>query len=140
MDPGVFLPLLADAVLVLHVCIVLFVVGGAALIVAGNMLRRRWHWVNAPWFRLMHLAAIAVVAAQAWLGVVCPLTTLEMWLRAQADQPTYDGSFVAHWLQALLYYDAPGWVFALGYTLFGLLVAAAWLLFPPSRRAGGPAT
>ena len=28
--------------------------------------------------------AIAVVVAQSWLGVDCPLTTLESWLRAQA--------------------------------------------------------
>ena len=135
MDRGVVLPLLADAVLVLHVGIVAFVVGGLVLIVAGNLAHRRWEWVNTPWFRLLHAASIAVVAAQAWLGVVCPLTTLEMWLRAQANQPTYGGSFMAHWLQALLYFDAPPWVFVLAYTLFGGLVAAVWLRFPPRRGA-----
>ena len=30
------------------------------------------------WFRLAHLTAIAVVVLQAWFGVICPLTTLEM--------------------------------------------------------------
>ena len=66
---------LADAVLVLHFGIVVFVVGGLVLVVAGNALR--WRWVNAFGFRLAHLAAIAVVVAQSWLGEVCPLTTLE---------------------------------------------------------------
>ncbi|HXD05894.1 MAG TPA: DUF2784 family protein, partial [Burkholderiaceae bacterium] len=73
---------LADAVLVLHSCIVVFVVGGLVLVLAGNALH--WRWVNALWFRLAHLAAIAVVAVQSWLGEVCPLTTLESWLRVQA--------------------------------------------------------
>ena len=124
--------LLADAVLALHVGIVAFVVGGLVLVVVGNL--RLWSWVNAPWFRLAHLGAIVVVAAEAWLGVTCPLTTLEMSLRAKAKATTYVGGFVEHWLQWLLYYDAPPWVFALGYSLFALLVVAAWWFFPPRPR------
>ncbi|AMO23901.1 DUF2784 domain-containing protein [Ramlibacter solisilvae] len=123
--------LLADAVLSLHVAIVVFVVAGLLLIVLGNM--RGWRWVNALWFRLLHLATIVIVAAQAWLGVVCPLTTLEMWLRARAQAPTYSGSFIEHWLQALLYWQAPDWVFALAYTVFALAVALTWWRFPPVR-------
>ena len=123
---------LADAVLSLHVGVVLFVVVGLVLVLAGNWLR--WHWVNAWWFRLAHLGAIAIVVAEAWLGIVCPLTTLEMWLRAQARGPTYTGSFIEHWLQRLLYYDAPGWVFVLAYSVFGLMVVASWWVFPPRRR------
>ena len=55
--------LLADAVLALHVAIVLFVVGGLVLVIAGNF--RGWRWVNRLWFRLAHLGAIAVVVAEA---------------------------------------------------------------------------
>lgn len=123
---------LADAVLALHVGIVLFVIGGPVLVVAGN--RRHWGWVNRLWFRLAHLAAIAVVVAESWLGVVCPLTTWEMLLRARAGASTYAGSFIEFWLQRLLYYDAPGWVFTLGYSLFGLIVASLWWYFPPESR------
>lgn len=124
---------LANLVLVLHVVVVLFVVGGLVLIVLGNW--RRWSWVNAWWFRLAHLAAIAVVVAESWFGIVCPLTTLEAWLRVRAGAPLYGGSgFVEHWLQRLLYYDAPAWVFTLGYTAFALLVGLAWWRFPPRRR------
>ena len=121
--------LLADAVLTLHVLTVGFVVGGLVLILVGNL--RGWTWVNAMWFRLAHLAAIAFVVAEAWFGVVCPLTSLEMWLRERAHASTYAGSFIEHWLQRILYYQAPGWVFTVTYSLFGLAVVAAWWYFPP---------
>jgi hypothetical protein len=124
--------LLADLVLSLHLAVILFVVGGLLLILAGNL--RGWRWVNELGFRLAHLAAIAVVMVQAWLGAVCPLTTLEMWLRAQARAATYSGSFIEHWLQRLLYYEAPAWIFTLLYSLFALAVAVAWWRFPPRRR------
>ncbi|MBE0624596.1 MAG: DUF2784 domain-containing protein [Burkholderiales bacterium] len=127
--------LLANIVLLLHVAIVVFVVGGLVIIIVGNL--RAWQWVNACWFRLAHAAAIAVVVMEAWIGAVCPLSSLEMWLRANARATTYAGGFVEHWLQRILYYDAPAWVFTLGYSLFGLLVAATWWYFPPrfKRRA-----
>ena len=121
--------MLADAVLVLHVAFVAFVVVGLAFIVIGGL--RRWGWIRNPWFRLAHLGAIGVVAAQAWLGVVCPLTTLEMALRRRAGEATYAGSFIAHWLEELLYYEAPAWVFAVAYSAFALLVVGTWWRFPP---------
>ena len=120
---------LADLVLLLHFLVVLFVVGSLLLIALGGM--RGWHWVRNPWFRWAHLLAIGVVAAQAWLGMVCPLTTLEMALRTAAGERTYAGSFIAHWLGRLLYYQAPLWVFALVYTVFSALVAGAWWLVRP---------
>jgi polyferredoxin len=125
--------MLADLVLTGHFGIVVFVVGAVPLIVLGNV--RGWAFVNGPTFRVAHLAAIAVVVGQAWLGVVCPLTTLESWLRAQAGQAGYESSFIEHWLSRILFHDAPGWVFTAAYTLFGLAVAAAWWRFPPRRRA-----
>ena len=127
--------LFADAVLSLHVATVVFVVGGLVLIVAGNVFA--WDWVNALWLRLAHLAAIAIVVGEAWFGAVCPLTSLEMWLRTKARATTYTGTFIEHWLQRILYYEAPAWVFTFGYTLFGLIVVATWWYFPPrfTRRA-----
>ncbi|SDS92721.1 Protein of Unknown function [Halopseudomonas xinjiangensis] len=123
---------LADLVLTVHVLTVLFVVVGLLLIVAGNLLG--WRWVNSPMFRLLHLLTIAVVVAEAWLGIVCPLTTLEHWLRAQAGETGYAGGFIEYWLQRALYYDAPGWVFTLVYTVFGSLVVLSWWWFPPRWR------
>ncbi|MCE9590485.1 MAG: DUF2784 domain-containing protein [Planctomycetes bacterium] len=126
--------LLADAVLALHVAIVAFVVLGLMVIILGNLLRPKWRWVNAPWFRLTHLAAIAVVVAESWLGITCPLTTLEMHLREKAHETTYAGGFIEHWLHRVLYYDAPAWVFPLAYTVFGVAVVVTWWCFPTISR------
>ncbi|KAA0690475.1 DUF2784 domain-containing protein [Halopseudomonas laoshanensis] len=123
---------LANAVLTLHLCLVAFVVLGLVLVLVGNL--RHWRWVNNVWFRLAHLATIGVVVAQAWLGIICPLTTLEMWLRSQAGTAVYAGSFIQYWFQQLLYYDAPDWVFILAYSVFALLVVGSWWVFPPRWR------
>ena len=130
---------LADAVLLLHVLVVVFVVGGLLAVLAGNKLG--WRWVNGVWFRRAHVAAIGIVVVQSWLGQICPLTTLESWLRVQAGAPGYEKSFIEHWLQAVLFYQAPTWAFVLAYTVFGALVVLAWWRYPPrrdgSRRANG---
>ena len=120
--------LAADLLLVIHVLFVSFVILGLVLIWAGRLAR--WHWVGNPWFRLLHLLAIAVVVGQAWLGMICPLTTWEMELRAAAGDTVYAGTFISHWLQSLLYYQAPPWVFTVSYSVFGILVAASLFLVP----------
>ena len=124
--------LLADAVLLMHVLLVVFVVGGLVAVVVGNL--RGWRWVDRPGFRFAHLAAIATVVLEAWFGVVCPLTSLETWLRAKAHETGYAGGFIEHWMRRLLYYEAPAWVFTSVYSVFGLLVAASWWYFPPRFR------
>ena len=132
LDPSLSL-LLANAVLAIHFGIAAFVVVGLLLVIAGNLAR--WRWVNNVRFRVAHLAAIGVVVAEAWLGLACPLTTLEMWLRSRAGEAPYGGGFVEHWLQRVLYYSAPAWVFVAGYTVFALLVLATWWYFPPHFKS-----
>jgi hypothetical protein len=122
-------------VLLVHFGVVLFVLGGLPLVVAGNRLH--WRWVNSIWFRLPHVAAIGVIVAQTWLGQLCPLTTLESWLRLRAGSPPYTKTFVEHWVQRLLFYEAPFWLFTAAYTVFGLLVLAAWWYFPPRFNRPG---
>ena len=118
--------------LLLHVLFVVFVVAGLVLILAGRLMS--WAWVRNWWFRVTHLAAIGVVVLQSWLGVICPLTKLEMALRDRAGDTTYAGGFVSHWLETILYYRAPAWVFAVVYTAFGALVLLSWFWVPPRRR------
>jgi len=75
MDSSALFLLAADAILLLHVLFVAFVVTGLVLILIGKV--RAWFWVRNPWFRLAHLIAIGVVIVQSWVEAVCPLTTLE---------------------------------------------------------------
>ncbi len=129
MNSQTLYQLAADLVLFLHVSFVAFVVLGLLLIFAGKAFG--WSWIRNPWFRWAHLAAILVVVVQSWLGVICPLTMLEMALRSRAGESVYPGAFVAHWLETMLYYDAPQWVFAVCYTAFGVLVIASWFWIRP---------
>ena len=126
----------ADALLALHALFVVFVVMGLVLVVIGGV--RHWRWVRNRWFRLIHLGAIGFVVAQAWAGQICPLTVWENALRRRAGELGYQGSFIGHWLEQLLYYDAPLWLFTLVYTLFGLAVLASWWWVRPDVGRGPP--
>jgi hypothetical protein len=128
MDSSTY-SLLADIVLMTHVAFVLFVVLGLILILCGGFCG--WKLVRNPWFRAAHLAGIALVVVQSWLGIICPLTTLEMHLRELAGDETYGGTFIAHWLHRILFFQAPMWGFVLCYTLFGLAVVISWFRFRP---------
>jgi hypothetical protein len=132
VESSTAIQLAADAVLLLHVIFVVFVVSGLALILVGGALG--WAWVRLRWFRIFHLAAIGVVVVQSWLGIICPLTTLEMALRTRAGESSYPGSFIAHWVEAVLYYQLPPWVFVVCYTAFGALVVASWFWVRPRQR------
>ncbi|UVW27231.1 DUF2784 domain-containing protein [Massilia sp. H6] len=83
--------ILADAVLLLHLAFILFVVFGALLVA-----RRR---------RLLplHLAAAAWGAGIELFGGICPLTHAELWLRGLAGAAGYSGGFVEHYLLPLVY-------------------------------------
>lgn len=118
--------------MLLHFLFVCFVVFGLLLIFVGKW--RNWRWIRHFWFRIAHLLAIVVVAAQSWFGMICPLTLWEMALRERAGEQVYAGSFIAHWIEQLLYYRAPNWVFVIIYTCFGALVLASWFWVRPNKR------
>lgn len=124
--------LLADGTLALHAAFVIFVIGGQLLILAGWL--RGWRWTRRSIFRWAHLGAIGFVVLEAWFGVLCPLTVLENEFRLRAGVETYQMSFIGYWLDRLLYYDAPAWVFTTAYTAFSLLVVLTFLLYPPRHR------
>lgn len=121
-----FCLLLADLVLVVHVAFIAFVIFGLILTWIG--------WVRNLWFRLAHLAAIGVVAAQALFGIICPLTIWEDELRLLAGgEGRYAGSFIQHWLHQLIFFEAEGYVFTIAYVTFFLAVVLSFLVIPPRR-------
>lgn len=121
--------MMADVLLVVHFLIAAFIVGGLLLVWIGAALG--WRWVRNPWFRYLHLGAIAFVAAEALLGVMCPLTVWEDMLRGgiRAD------SFVGRWVRHFLYYQAPEWVFTAVYLAWtaATLLTLRWVA---PRRTG----
>jgi Protein of Unknown function (DUF2784) len=106
----------------------MFVVGGLLLIWLG--VGCGWRWVRGFWFRVLHLAAVGLVAVEALLGIVCPLTALEDWLRSTQ----LDEGFIVHWVRWLLFWDFPLWVFTLAYVVLTLVTAFTWWRWPPAPR------
>ena len=82
---------LADLVLVVHLCFVLFVVlGGLAVL--------RW-----PRLALLHVPAAAWGVLIEYSGWICPLTPLENSLRGKGGEAGYSGGFIQHYIQPILY-------------------------------------
>ncbi len=122
----------ADLILVVHMAIVVFIVGGLLLVWIGAW--RGWKSVRNRCFRFWHLGAMAVVLVQTVVGVICPLTVWEAALRERAGQPTYgDATFVQYWLQRLLYWELPASAFLLLYAIIMIAIVAAWWWVPPRR-------
>lgn len=86
-----WLSLAADAVLLLHLAFVVFVV-------AGGLLVRRW-----PAVVWCHVPSVAWAVFVEVTGRVCPLTPLENWLVLEAGESGYSGSFLEHHLGPVLY-------------------------------------
>ena len=81
----------ADAVLIMHLLFILFVMAGGLLV-----MRRRW-------LALAHLPAVAwgvLVELNSW---ICPLTPLENSLRLAAGETGIAGGFVEHYLLPIIY-------------------------------------
>ena len=121
--------ILADILVVIHFLFVAFVVVGQLLIMIGAPLR--WRWTRNFWFRLAHLACIAVVASEAAANIKCPCTLWEDQLRAAAGKPVEEGTFMGRLAHDLLFYNADPAIFPPMHMLFGALVLETFLLFPP---------
>ena len=83
--------LLADAVLIVHLAFIVFVALGGLLVL---------HWPRLAW---LHLPAIAWGAWIEFSGWICPLTPLEVGLRARSGEATYTGGFIEHYITRLIY-------------------------------------
>jgi Protein of Unknown function (DUF2784) len=120
--------MLADVVVAFHLLIVLFILLGVPLVYLGAALH--WPWVRSRRWRMLHLGAILFVAAESLLGITCPLTVWEDMLRGQRTA----GGFLERWIDQLIFYDAPAWVFTTAYMAFAALVLVTWFVVPPIRQ------
>ncbi|OAI48019.1 hypothetical protein AYO44_08155 [Planctomycetaceae bacterium SCGC AG-212-F19] len=124
---------LADLIVALHVVYVGFVVLGEVFILIGAALR--WGWVRNFWFRNIHLGAIGFVALEALIGMACPLTVWEDWLRRNAGETVTEGTFIGRCLHKLIFLNCPPWFFIALHVGFALLVLATFIAIPPRRRS-----
>jgi hypothetical protein len=135
-DPDLALHL-ADAIVVAHFAIVLFVILGEVAVLLGRPLR--WRWTAGRGFRATHLAIILFVAGTAVAGDLCPLTIWENDLRRIAGRPIEQASFVAHWAHELLFVEVDIPTLTVCYVAFCLLVVASLWINPVRWRGASDA-
>jgi len=114
-----FYRIAADIVIAIHLLWILFIIFGA-------LPGRRGLTV-----RLLHLASLVFSVLLQSFGWLCPLTHLEVWLRRQQEAMGYSGSFIAHYLEKLIYLDVSA-----GYIFVGTVVVIvfSFFLYQPWRR------
>jgi hypothetical protein len=108
-----FYSALATAVLFLHALFILWVIFGALL------TRSR------PILRWLHIASLIWGILTEVLPWPCPLTLLENWLEGRAGVEPYQGGFLLHYLDRLVYPDISANVL----TIAGVVVCVANLAF-----------
>lgn len=115
----------ADALVLLHLLFIAFVMGGAALLP---------RWPRLVW---LHVPALLWAVYVETADAACPLTPLENRMRALAGTQGYGGGFIEHYLLPLLY---PAeltrelqWLLALLVVAVNALLYARWLSSRPSR-------
>ena len=118
--------MLADAIVCVHLAVVLFVIVGLPLIYIGAA--RRWAWVRGVRWRAVHLATVVLIAAESLVGITCPLTVWEDALRGHRPGT----GFIERWVDRILFYDFPRWLFVVVYTVFAVCVAVTWVTVPPT--------
>lgn len=118
--------LLAEAILITHLAVVGFNVFGLVAVPVGKWLG--WAFVRGFWWRLVHLLSLAAVAFQAALGRACFLTFWESDLAATGDEPA---PLIASFVNSVLYWPLPLWVFAVIYAIVFGYALMLWWWVPP---------
>jgi hypothetical protein len=122
--------ILAEAILAVHVAIILFNLFGLIVVPLGALCG--WRFVRVRWWRVLHLILLGTVALQAVAGRACILTLWQDAVATGAPSPT---PLIMGWVNRMIYWPLPVWVFAALYLLvFGYALALLWLV-PPERHA-----
>jgi hypothetical protein len=122
--------LAGELTLAVHLMVIAFNVVGLAVIPLGAW--RGWPWVSVRWWRALHLASWALVAAQAALGRACILTIWQDQLEGAAPRPP----LIERWVNSVVYWPLPIWAFGAIYLALFAAVVGFWFLpaTRPNRR------
>src|SRR6516165_5481023 len=116
---------LAAAVLAAHLAIILFNLFGLVAVPIGAVCG--WRFVHIRWWRVLHVASLAVVALQATLGRACILT---LW-QARLEGAKPPAPLIMRWVEGLIYWPLPLWVFSALYILVFGYALLLLRLVPP---------
>jgi Protein of Unknown function (DUF2784) len=120
--------MMMEVVLAVHVAVILFNVFGLVAVPIGALCN--WSFVHIGWWRVLHVLSLAAVAVQAVLGQACFLTVWQNELSATGQPAT---PLIVRWVNEVVYWELPIWVFAALYLLvFAYALALLWLV--PTRR------
>lgn len=86
----------------------------AAVIVGAAFTRGRPVWTG------LHIASLLWGIVIEVAPLTCPLTMAEQYFEVRAGIPTYHGSFLMHYLDAIIYPNLPWWLVA----TVGVLICA----------------
>jgi len=112
--------ILADAVVITHFLWIVFLLFGA---IAGRRYRSIKH---------IHITGLVFAITLQAFDWYCPLTHLEVWLRARHDAgQEYTGSYIIHYLEKIIYIELDRWVIVV---LTAVLCGANALIYRRGRR------
>jgi hypothetical protein len=113
---------LADAVVLFHFCWIIF-------ILIGGWWGRRYRAI-----KILHISALVLALLVETFDWFCPLTHLEVWLRVRGAQGSYTGAFITHYLNKLIYLDAPHAPIVVA--TFLICLGNAWLYLKAGKKPG----
>ncbi len=119
--------IIADFILIIHFTIIAFIIAGFFLIPIGYKLNLYWS-VNKT-LRITHFLLIGIVTTESFIGMTCPLTTVEKLLRNDFS----DETFVNYWLSKIIYWDYPLYFFCIVYCLCFFWTFFLWKICPPKN-------
>jgi Protein of Unknown function (DUF2784) len=86
---------IAGSVLSLHAAYIAWVIFGA------------FFTRGRPWLAALHVATLVYGVIIEIFGFWCPLTAFETWLEVRGGVSAYRGSFLLHYLEAVVYPNIP---------------------------------
>ena len=120
--------MLADIILILHFLVVIFITVGFLLIPIGYYYY--WSWIRNFKLRLFHFGLMFIVTFETLVGITCPLTSIENYLRGINNNK----SFISFWIEKIIYWDFPTSFFIFLYFVFLGWTLLMWKIYPPKFK------
>jgi hypothetical protein len=121
----------ADIIVIIHFIFIIFMLLGFIFTIWAFFWRQFYDWCV---FRTLHLFGILYVTLLAVLREYCPLTILENSFRLKYHPATtYFGSFIARYIERLVYPDVNPLILLLFTIFFAIFTLVIFIINPPSK-------